>query len=1388
MDGSRAVNYKYPERCGRRMQRFLTLLLVLMLLPAFPVAQGANDVRSDLDKGYLSEVWRAGLGSGLGALNSIRTADIDADGEDELVVGNAQGFLHVLDWNSSLNGWEEQYHSIDMGGGVKGMEIAQLDEDAALEIAIGYAASGGGKVRIVDGSSLKAETNWTSGVYWSHNQGTEGRPYGLALGDLDGDGATELAMGGDLGYLWVVDAITPEIYVGRDITFDEAEWYRDLRPDFNNQQIENVWGVAMGQFDSDPALEIAVSTKQGWIGVFDGETEELQWKKDMRDGSDLDSLCYGLLAADLDENGIDELVVAQQSRLSVFVDGDPNEQVNRDNIDSGYGLAAADLFGSSRNELVVADNGGDLHILGLSGTTLTTYQEWDSGLLMNSDAGVAISLAHDNPWIVHGGDAGILVAWEVTSSSNHALAWDSTAANNGGSGLYSLPGTKALGVAIGNIDSDPALEVLVGSGSGQVFAFDGVTRALDWTSPVLDKLPISIGVADLDGDGEMEIAVSTGNPGEVRLADSGEGAEGSLYIFDRSGPDFAQTFRSDNIDQAMGLAISELDGSNYPEIGLATGFVEASLGGATDYVGHVRVFGYDGSDYDEEWSSGDLGAPVRGIAAGDPNDDGQNELVVGTYDGDVLVFRHSGANYVQDGATISTGRVEAYGLAIADLDGDGDTEIIVGTGKESSEKKPLIQIYRGSNHVKEWERTVETSSVWGVLCVDLDDDDVVELIYGTSGGELFVKDGEDLNTQAEGQASALSGATGHYGNIRMANLDGEGANELVVGSTAYLWVFTIEGATDGPDLAIEGDEILVTPADPDEDDDLVVNITLHNYGGAPIDEWRVKIYDGDPDAGGKKITEFTCRAGDPDQREGCRTIPADGEAMFEVFWSSQQTTPGYHELYVKAFDIQSPVEETRFSNNKDYTTVEIEEIPNDAPIISAFLDIVTIWVDEPVRIDAGDSYDNETTEGQADRDYGGDATMEYRYSPDEGGGWSSWMFDYTRDLDFTEPGEKEMKVQVRDERGKESEVMILMVTVKSNSAPIAMLATSTTSVTLGGYVTFDASASHDPDDRADLEFRFNLGDGVYSDWVQEGETVRLYHNALFDSQGNLLEGAGEQPLRDDSGIIRVFALSAGRLMEYRDSQLTGDGYNYTLSASSDQTNYMAQVMVRELPRAAGDESMLQSSWSSEVMVTVLRPDNMLPTAVAQVGVFIEGVGIWSDTQITASAGEGVSFSAADSADPDGDDSALQYDWRVIDSRGVQFSLLNDRYSRSFTKYFSTAGTYNATLTVTDERGGESISTVHIVVKAAATANGDEEGGLDLMKLLGLVLLGTILVAGGAIAIGRLRGGGGDEEFDDVSGPLELACPSCQSTIAVHTPQRPIQVGCLICQSQFILRE
>ena len=80
--------------------------------------------------------------------------------------------------------------------------------------------------------------------------------------------------------------------------------------------MENTWGLTFGQYDDDEATEVAVGSKQGWVAVFDGETEEMQWKYDMDGSSGADSLCYSLHSADLDGSGIDELIVPQQNKLT----------------------------------------------------------------------------------------------------------------------------------------------------------------------------------------------------------------------------------------------------------------------------------------------------------------------------------------------------------------------------------------------------------------------------------------------------------------------------------------------------------------------------------------------------------------------------------------------------------------------------------------------------------------------------------------------------------------------------------------------------------------------------------------------------------------------------------------------------------------------------------------------------------------------------------------------------------------------------------------------------------------------------------------------------------------------------------------------------------------
>ena len=1389
------------------------VFLLSAIIPGINV-EAANDARTDTDTGYLSEKWHAGLGTGIGALNSIKSADIDIDGEDELIFGNSQGYVHILDWDSANNGWSEVFHTVDMGGPVKGMEIAQVDDDEQLEIAIGYNWNAdSGKVKIIDGISLLAETNWSSGISWSHTQWTEGWPYGLAMGDLDGDEKAELAMSGDRGFLWVVDTDKPEIYVGRDITYDEAEWYVDVGAKVNAGTLENTWGLTFGQFDDDEATEVAVGSKQGWVAVFDGETEEMQWKYDMDGSSGADSLCYSLHSADLDGSGIDELIVPQQGKLTVFVDGDRDERVDDTSVKSGYGLASENLFGNSNEELVVADGSGNIRIMGLVGSSLTTYQEWNGGYPMNTGGGVTISMnGHDDPWIVHGSDAGIVRAWEITSQTNHDLAWTSESGENDNL-LNSLEGGSNYGVAMGNLDDDDNLEVVVGSGSGRIYVFDGSTYETEWVSSELDKIPIGIAIGDLDNDGNNDIAVTTGNPGEPK-DDEGNGGEGFLYVFERSGTGFEEVFKSSDIDAALGVTISELDGSTNPEIGIATGYLEIidATSGTTELHGAVKVWGYGGSSYSQEWTSGNLGQIVGGIDSGDPDGDGDNELVVGTggdsRDGsqanaEVRVYQRSGGSYTLDGSVMNPARYKAYGIEVGDLNGDGSEEIIVGTG-EKGESKPRLIIYDGSSHSEEYSKDVDSNSVWGIESGDFDSDGEPELIYGTSGGELFIYDGIEPGT-FEAKTSALSGKTGHYGGIAIGNADNDGALELVVGSDAYLWMFTTEGQTNKPDLAIEGDSISYLPESPDEDEDITINLSVVNYGGADTTKWRVKVYDGDPDAGGKKITEFSCDATEDNQREGCKALSNGESASFEVIWYGIQTDPGYHEIYGLAEDTNQPRQETRFSNNKDFTTIEIEEIPNDKPVVDASIDKAILWVDESARIDAGNSYDNETTNGELDR-ADSNADLTYKYFCD--GCPVGWMGDYTVDISFDTPGEKEITVVTRDERRKESDPMTIMIEVKANTQPIAILKSNVTDAPEGSYVTFDVSDSYDPDNRAQLEYRFSFGDNVYSDWVKEGQTVRLYRNAFFTGPngGELQLSSGEEILTDKFGINRIFRLMNGSnaaisnlnlgeglfLLEVDNGQITSNGYNYSLPELFDEKIYSAQLMVREIDESGADD-ILASGWSPMLGIRVYLPENILPVASAKAGIFVNGVGLFNDLVDYAKTGDEVTYSGAESYDPDGE--IVAYNWEIFNSQGTSINLLGDKDERTFVRTYNEPGTYFAILTVTDDRGGSSTWQVEVTVtKSGGYGNVlEEEGGYSTTMLIGIAGAGIGVLAALGFGLRRMSGAGEDdwgESWEDTAtpGPLELNCPTCNGLISITTTQRPIQVGCPMCQSQFVIRE
>ena len=65
-------------------------------------------------------------------------------------------------------------------------------------------------------------------------------------------------------------------------------------------------------------------------------------------------------------------------------------------------------------------------------------------------------------------------------------------------------------------------------------------------------------------------------------------------------------------------------------------------------------------------------------------------------------------------------------------------------------------IYDGSTHAEEFSKDVDSNSIWGIEVGDFDSDGEPELIYGTSGGELFVYDGIEPGT-FEAKTSAATG-------------------------------------------------------------------------------------------------------------------------------------------------------------------------------------------------------------------------------------------------------------------------------------------------------------------------------------------------------------------------------------------------------------------------------------------------------------------------------------------------------------------------------------------------------------------------------------------------------------------------------------------------------
>jgi len=336
-----------------------------------------------------------------------------------------------------------------------------------------------------------------------------------------------------------------------------------------------------------------------------------------------------------------------------------------------------------------------------------------------------------------------------------------------GDNYLGTSGRPVVDLWAGDVDGDGRPEIVPSpAGSPNVAVWEENSRDQVWQKRLEDGVGLVRG-GDFDGDGQAELFVLTTGWNLLLLAGSGD------LLWEQPVLSGSQRAPAPGPGQ---LLLQDLDGDGRPEIiVLATGTVYAFSG-----AGH-RLWQQQLSQIEE--------SGLKPEQTEEATSDGSSALLNGgqssavscqvNHNSQVAVLATIAAQDVTYLLSADGSRLAEYlpgditgALACADLNNDGQDEIIIGT-------KTGVQIFGASPRIERaelWRSFALGGPLWSLYLTDLDDDNMDELVAGIGQGRRvygLTTSGQILwEVTIEAPVQALSAG----------DVDGDGQNEVVLGT------------------------------------------------------------------------------------------------------------------------------------------------------------------------------------------------------------------------------------------------------------------------------------------------------------------------------------------------------------------------------------------------------------------------------------------------------------------------------------------------------------------------------------------------------------------------------------------------------------------------------